>query len=187
MRSTNSMSFLSKSGCDQSASRPPVLRSAISQGAQLFRRKGLFSRMARDESGGTLIEFALSVLSLVTVTLAIFEFCMLIYTYDTLGDAARQGVRYAVVHGTDNATCSGPSSGCGDTTGANIITVVKNDAAASFHNLGVITVTPSWPDSSSQPGSRVKVHITYNYIPYVILPGGVSPTMSLTAEGRIVF
>ncbi len=129
----------------------------------------------------------MSVLTLILVVMAVFEFCMVIYTYDTLGDAARQGVRYAVVHGTDNATCSGPSSGCGDSGGNNVISVVTNAASASFHNISVITVTPSWPDGTSTPGSRVKVKITYNYIPYIALPGGIAPQMKLSAEGRIVF
>ena len=140
-----------------------------------------------DENGSSLAEFAISVLTLLMVSFAVFEFCMVVYTYAILGNAAREGVRYAIVHGSDSSICSGPSTGCGDSTGSNVSAVVNNFAAGSFHNISAMTVTPSWPASSSQPGSRVKIQVTYTYVPYIKIPGGVTPTMSLTAEGRIVY
>jgi Flp pilus assembly protein TadG len=140
-----------------------------------------------DESGAMLIEFALSVWTLFLLTFLIFEFCMTIYTYSVLNNAAREGVRYAIAHGTDNATCSGPSSGCSDSTGANVINVVKGYAKVSFHDLTGMTVTPSWPDGTSTPSSRVIVTINYPYVPYLNVPGFNAPTMQVTAEGRIVF
>ncbi len=72
------------------------------------------SQLVRGESGSMLIEFSLSVWALLLMAFLIFEFCMAIYTYSVLSNAAREGVRYAIVHGTDNRSCSGPSSGCGD-------------------------------------------------------------------------
>ncbi len=145
------------------------------------------AQVAHDESGNMLLEFSLSVWMLFLVTFLIFEFCMTVYTYSVLGDAAREGIRYAVVHGTDNASCSGPSSGCSDSTGSNVTSVVNGYAAVSFHDISGMTVTPSWPDGTSTPSSRVVVSITYPYIPYLQLPGFNAPTMNVTAEGRIVF
>jgi Flp pilus assembly protein TadG len=143
--------------------------------------------LAREESGAMLVEFALSVWTLFLVTFLIFEFCMMIYTYSVLGDAAREGVRYAIVHGTDSSSCSGPSSGCGDTNGTNVINVVKGYATVSFHNTAAMTVTPSWPDGTSTPSSRVILTISYPYIAYFSLPGFNAPTMHVSAEGRIVY
>jgi Flp pilus assembly protein TadG len=134
-----------------------------------------------------LIEFSLSIWLLFLMTFLIFEFCMSVYTYSVLGDAAREGVRYAIVHGTDSTTCSGPSTGCGDSTGSNVISVVKSYATISFHDVSGMTVTPSWPDGSCAPSSRVIVTISYPYVAYLILPGFNSPTMQVTAEGRVVF
>ena len=144
-------------------------------------------RFSSEEGGSMLIEFSLSVWMLLLVTFLIFEFCMAVYTYSVLGDAAREGVRYAIAHGTDSSLCSGPSSGCGDSSGANIISVVQGYAAVSFHNTAGMTVTPSWPDGTSTPSSRVIVTIHYPYVSYLSLPGFSSPTMQITAEGRIVF
>ncbi len=134
-----------------------------------------------------LIEFALSVWTLFLLTFLIFEFCMTIYTYSVLNNAAREGVRYAIAHGTDNASCSGPSTGCSDSTGTNVTNVVKGYAKVSFHDLTGMTVTPSWPDGTSTPSSRVIVTINYPYVPYLNVPGFNAPTMQVTAEGRIVF
>lgn len=134
-----------------------------------------------------LIEFSLSVWTLFLVTFLIFEFCMSIYTYSVLSNAAREGIRYAIMHGTDSSSCSGPSTGCGDSTGSNVTTVVQGYASVSFHDLSAMTVTPSWPDRASTPNSRVLVTISYAYIPYLSIPGFTSPQMQVTAEGRIVY
>ena len=134
-----------------------------------------------------LIEFSLSVWTLFLIIFLIFEFCMTVYTYSVLSNAAREGIRYAVVHGTDNSSCSGPSSGCGDSSGSNVTAVVNSYAAISFHDIRGMTVTPSWPDGTSTPSSRVVVTITYPYVPYLQLPGFSAPTMTVTAEGRVVF
>jgi Flp pilus assembly protein TadG len=139
------------------------------------------------ESGSALLEFSLSVWMLLLTTFLIFEFCMTVYTYSVLGNAAREGVRYAVVHGTDSGSCSGPSSGCGDASGGNVTSVVNGYAAVSFHDISRMTVTPSWPDGTSAPSSRVVVTISYPYIPYFQLPGFNAPSMKVSAEGRIVF
>jgi Flp pilus assembly protein TadG len=144
-------------------------------------------RLASDEEGSMLIEFSLSMWTLFLVTFLIFEFCMTVYTYSVLSNAAREGIRYAIVHGTDSTSCSGPSTGCGDTGGSNVTAVVNGFAAISFHDLSRMTVTPTWPDGTSTPSSRVVVTISYAYVPYLTLPGFDSPHMQVTAEGRIVY
>ncbi len=65
--------------------------------------------------------------------------------------------------------------------------VVKSYAAVTFHDMSAMTVTPSWPDGSCTPASRVMVTISYPYVAYLTLPGFSPPTMQVTAEGRIVF
>ena len=140
-----------------------------------------------DERASMLIEFALSIWTLFLLTFLIFEFCMTVYTYSVLGNAAREGVRYAIVHGSDSASCSGPGSACSDAAGSNVAAVVKSYATVTFHDISGMIVTPSWPDGTSTPSSRVIVSISYPYISYLTLPGFQSPNMQITAEGRIVF
>ncbi len=146
-----------------------------------------YRSLIRDELGSMLIEFSLSVWTLFLVTFLIFEFCMTVYTYSVLGNAAREGVRYAIVHRIDSAPCSGTGSGCGDTLGSNITSVVKGYTAVTFHDMTGMTVTPSWPDGTSTPASRVVVTISYPYVAYLTLPGFSPPSMQVAAEGRIVY
>lgn len=141
---------------------------------------------AQFEEGSLLIETAISLLVVFPMVFWMFELCMLTYTYSVLGDAARQGVRYAIIHGTDSSLCSGPSTGCGDSSGANVASDVKSFAASSFHDLSAMKVAVNYPDGSSSPPARVAVSIQYTYVPYINLPGIVQ-TMNLSAEGRIVY
>ena len=147
--------------------------------------RALNARRLRGERGSALLEFVLSVWTIFLVVFLIFEFSMSVYTYSVLANAAREGIRYAVVHGSDNSSCSGP--GCADSGGNNVSSVVKGYAALSFHDLRGMTVTPTWTDGKSSPGSRVKIAVNYPYLPYLQIPGFVAPTMQVTAEGRIVF
>lgn len=140
----------------------------------------------RSDEGSMMVEAALTLLVVIPMVFWLFEICMLTYTYSVLGDAARQGVRYAIVHGTDSSICSGPSQGCGDSSAANVISVVRNAAAYSFHNLSQMTVEVSYPDSSSSPPSRVNVTIQYTYVPYIKLPG-IADMVTMTAEGRVLY
>ena len=104
-----------------------------------------------------LIEFAFSVWTLFLVTFLIFEFCMMVYTYSVLGNAAREGVRYAVVHGTDNSVLQ--RSQRADAATPRAATSPRWSMAmlrVSFHDISGMTVTPSWPDGSvnaGQPGA----------------------------------
>ncbi len=140
----------------------------------------------RSEEGSLVVETALSLLLVVPMVFWLFELCMLTYTYSVLGDAARQGVRYAIVHGTDSGNCSGPSSGCGDASGANVVAIVKSAAAYSFHDLANMTVQVTYPDLASTPPSRVDVTINYTYVPYIKLPG-IAHSVQLSAQGRIIY
>ena len=143
------------------------------------------------QAGQSTVEFALTILIVMVILFGATEFVVMIYTYNVLADAAKEGVRYAIVHGTGRgaANCSGPGGGgisCSDSTGANIQSVVNNYTRLSFHNSAAMTVTPSYPDSSSAAPSRVRVTISYVYQPFTNL-GWPSMTVNAAAEGRIVF
>jgi Flp pilus assembly protein TadG len=140
----------------------------------------------RSEAGSLVVETALSLLLVIPMVFWMFEMCMLTYTYSVLGDAARQGVRYAIVHGTDSGNCSGPSSGCADSAAANVKSVVTAAAAYSFHDVSKMTVQVNYPDLASNPPSRVNVTINYTYVPYIKLPG-IANSVQLSAQGRIIY
>jgi Flp pilus assembly protein TadG len=123
------------------------------------------------QRGQSLVETALMIVVILTIALWTFELGWLMYTYTVLADAANEGVRYAIVHST------------GDPAGTQA--KVKAFAGASMHDVSALTTSVTFPDSSAVPPNRVRVTVTYTYVPF--LPKSISaPTMTTYAEGRMV-
>lgn len=139
------------------------------------------------QKGQATIEFALALLFTLAMIFWVIEFAMYIYTYNVMAEAAKEGVRYAVVHGcgTTPTNCSGTCSpACSDANGSNVTTQVKNWAQLSFHDISGIVVNVVYPDSSASAPSRVQINIQYSYKSYFGL--GFTPLpIYATAEGRI--
>ena len=146
----------------------------------------LLCALRQDTSGFAAMETAFAFLLAIPMVLGCFELCMFTYAQTALTDAARVGVRYAIVHGTNSSSCSGPSLGCSDSSGANISSMVNTYAARSLTSLSGATVTVTYPDGSSAPPSRVVVSISYSYLPS-FATAGITGLMNARAEGRIVY
>lgn len=146
-----------------------------------------WSRRLQREEGQAQVEFALSIMVVLFVVFFAWELLMAMYTASVMADAAKEGVRYAIVHGSNSSLCSGPnpSNPCAsDPAGAEVVNTVKTYAKASLHNTSAITVTVTYPDGNNDPPSRVAVTVTYSYVPYINLP--FTPTLTTKAAGRIV-
>ena len=125
----------------------------------------------RGEQGQSLLETSMMIIVIFVVVFWVFELGWLMYTYSVLANAANEGVRYSIVH-----------SG-GDAAGTQA--TVESFAAASLHDVSAISTSLTFPDGSAAPPNRVRVTVTYTYIPY--LPSFISaPTMHTYAEGRMV-
>jgi Flp pilus assembly protein TadG len=123
------------------------------------------------EHGQSLLETAMMIPIIFLVVFWVFEIGWVMYTFTVLADAANEGVRYATVH-----------SG-GDVTGTR--TTVNNFAKASLHDVSAIATSVTFPDGSAAPPNRVRVTITYTYVP--ALKGVINtPTMHTYAVGRMV-
>jgi Flp pilus assembly protein TadG len=149
------------------------------------------SNNRRKERGQASVEFALTIIFVMLFIIGAIELIMLVYTYNVLADAAKDGVRYAVVHGTGTGAgnCSGPGGGgvtCTDSTANNVTSQVTAFAVLSLHDTSKMTVTTTYPDTSSVAPSRVRIDVSYNYQPFFGL-GWPSVTVYAAAEGRIVF
>ncbi|PYX07278.1 MAG: hypothetical protein DMG88_15180 [Acidobacteria bacterium] len=149
----------------------------------------------RRERGQAAVEFALMVVFLMLLIVGFVELIMLGYTYNVLADSAKEGVRYAIVHGTDldSAHCSGPGTTattpprtCADTTGNNVQSAVTKYAKYSLHNTAAMTITPTYVDGSSAPPNRIRIVVSYPYQPFFGL-GWPTVTVRAAAEGRIMF
>jgi len=88
-----------------------------------------------------------------------------------MADAAHEGVRYAVVHS------GGDSSGTSSR--------VSTFAATSLHNISAISTSVTFPDGDATPPHRVRVTVTYTFVPY-LSSFVTAPTIHAFSEGRMV-
>lgn len=157
-----------------------------------------------------MVEFALTITLVLIVFVSMVQMVLLMHAYNTLADSAKEGVRFAIVHGTGfGGGCSGPGSvnltpsvSCSDTTTNcashcdSVVTAVTNFAAVSFQNVTASNVTVSYDPSSantnnpnfaaacSQPGCAVRVSVSYTYTPLFGL-NWPSFTLNAASDGII--
>lgn len=102
------------------------------------------------QRGSTLVEFAIGATVFLTVMFAVVEFGRALWVHNALSDAARRGVRYAVVHpSTDaadvkNVVVYGDPAGGSTPLVDNLTTANVNVAYSGFGlNSGTATVSIS--------------------------------------------
>ena len=145
------------------------------------------TRFARNR-GQSSVEFALTIVFVMIVIFWTVELSMYVYTYSVLANAAKEGVRYAVVHGcgTNSGTCCGTCTpACADPAGANIVTQVTNFAQLSFHDVSAMTVNVNYLDGTAKSPNRVQVTVQYTYKPYFSF-GFSPPVINAAAEGIVL-
>jgi Flp pilus assembly protein TadG len=154
--------------------------------------------------GQAQVEFALVIVFVMVFILSILEMLLLIHTYSVLANAAKEGVRYAIVHGSRNSVPSGPTcpAKCTDIAGpaappgtvpgyGSGYGVVLTYAQYSLHNTAGMTVNVTYPDTATATvpanasPNRVRVAVSYPYSPLFGL-NWASVTVYASAEGRIM-
>ena|SRR3989442_598144 len=155
-------------------------------------------RKRHSEKGQALVEFALTLVFIMVFILSIIELIMFIYTYNVVADSAKEGVRYAIVHGADMASAQqvGPTCPCPAIDGDPGTGVVKTAAQLSFRNVSgtAMTVNVDYNPDNANPGGKVcnkapclvRVRVTYPYHWFFGL-GWSTVNVYANAEGRIAF
>ena len=147
-------------------------------------------RMRLEETGQALVEFALVLPIFLILVVGIFDLGRAVFQVNVLAYAAREGTRYAIVHGDSSDAPVGP----GNT--APVIDVVRREA------IGVnnVTVTVDWPDLDGyNPGPpvvpgvpcnkrtcRVSVDTTTVFRPMLSQWFGVNLNLTLRAGSMLV-
>lgn len=156
--------------------------------------------------GQAMVEFALVIPVLFLLVLGTIEAGRFIFHYELVNNAAREGARYAIVHGSRSSCPSGPpppgeANPC-DPSGANIKTAVR-EAALELMTTGDLFVydpvwtsrgslgNPSRGDASTGHNGRgeyVTVFVDFTYDPIVkqVLDIGAIPTFKITSESTLV-
>src|SRR5258708_15266390 len=116
------------------------------------------------QRGAVVLEFGLAFLIFVAAFYGIMEFGRIVASYNILSGAAREGARYAVVHGSSSGS---------EATASDIQTVVRKWAVGV--DTSAVAVTTTW-NPGNGPGGKVKVKATYTVTPFtgLILASGIS-------------
>lgn len=173
--------------------RPGGLRSRFAAAPfSRSRRAAPFSErdaaLATNESGSVLVEFAITMCILFAFTIFLIQICFAYYSYSLISELAREGTRYAIVHGSTCKTSAGVSCTAGTTDVQNAVN------SAGFPNIGggALTVTPSWPGTglgciggsgSEEPGCPAEVVVQYKFpftFPAISWPGLTLSTTEFT-------
>ena len=128
-----------------------------------------FFREPGDEQqrGQSLVEFALLLPVMILIITGLFDVARAVWQENTLAYAAREGTRYAIVHGSSGSPAADPTEPC-DTICSNIKTVVQQ-AAVGVPN---VTTTVSYPQTrgSTPCASRGCTVIVTAAAPFIPLP-----------------
>lgn len=121
---------------------------------------------------------------LFTAVFGVIEFGWLLFNYHEVTNAAREGARYASVHGTWSKGYTSPS----DIANYQIDPATVKAAVLKTVNLqspDALTVTVTDPDGDYAPNHRVTVSVTYPYRPIIafIIP---TPTLNLSASSTMI-
>lgn len=111
-----------------------------------------------DAKGQSLVEFALIMPLLLLIITGLFDVARATWQENTLAYAAREGTRYAIVHGA-GAVVEGSEVYPGNEQP--VIDVVRA-AAIGVPNVSVVV---TWPDSCVDRSCRVAVDATTTFIP----------------------
>lgn len=130
----------------------------------------------RAEGGQALVEFALVLPVLLLVILGILDLARAVSQENTLAFAAREGTRYAIVHGSNGSpaiSCPIIASPCANPAVTDVVT---------RNAIGVpnITVILGYPDGSNDRNSRVSVDATAPFVPLpsqYLLNGALTVTL----------
>ena len=146
-----------------------------------------------DDTGASLLEFAVSASVLFLALFGIIEMCMALYVYDYISDAARVGTRYAIVRGS-GCTVVTPCNA----TQAQIQTYLRG-MPYPLMNPGSLTATVTWYRSNAAipavwtscgatqcdaPQNQVQVTVSYPFL--LQIPYFPSGTINIHSTSQMV-
>lgn len=98
--------------------------------------------------GAVIVEFALGFIVFIMLIFGIMEGARLVWTYTTLSHAAREGARFAMVHGSRAPVADSA-----------VEALVKNRVVGL--DPADVTVTTVWEDAAKSGSSTVRVEVDY--------------------------
>ncbi len=134
----------------------------------------LFRRLGREEAAQSLVEFALVLPIFLLIVTGLIDVARAVWQENTLAYAAREGTRYAIVHGsagnpiawsgsnsTNTCSTAAPTSSCQP---------IFDTVTAAAIGVAGVSVTVTWPDGAAgatcyDRNCRVTVDATAQFVP----------------------
>jgi Flp pilus assembly protein TadG len=142
-------------------------------------------------SGAAMVESGLILTALMMLLIGAFDLGMVVFRQHVLSEAARQGVRQAIVHGSLapagwNGGPWGPSTYGGSTTYWNDSDIKAQTIAPYLagNDPSTVTVKYEWPDGSNAVEKRVRVTLTTTWTPIIGFIFG-NQTYTITASSMM--
>ncbi len=114
-------------------------------------------RFIRGDRGQSLVEFAITLPVVLLLITGVFDLARAVWQENTLAFAAREGSRYAIVHGSASTAPTGPAP-LSDQP-------IRDTIAKYTIGLTNVTVTVNWPDGNNDRNSLVSVDATAPFVP----------------------
>jgi len=133
-----------------------------------------------------MVEFAIAAPILFLMIFGIMEGGWLYYNQNQITDAAREGARYAAVHGTLAEDVSDADVSTYVVSASDVKTDIVSHL--SIPDASNIVVTVTRPDGDMVPGHRVKVKVTLLYHPLIGYAfGSAAITLSSSSTSIIYY
>jgi len=135
-------------------------------------------RLASDEDGSALVEFAASGILLALVLFGVMDTARALYIDNFVANGAREAVRYAMMRGATwkGTSCAAPGTEECDATADNVTSYLQSVAPAGVStSANYLTVSTTWPGTTpsgaacsatgvnNSPGCVVRVNVTYSF------------------------
>jgi Flp pilus assembly protein TadG len=126
-------------------------------------------RIRGKNRGQATLEFLLSALVLLTTIFAAVQLIVIVHTYGAMAKAAKQGVRYAIVHGANSSPVGS-------------VTDIQN-AVKRYANYPGMTINVT--GAGGAPSTVVEVTLDYQFS--MLSLGWATPRIRASARGRIFY
>ena len=136
--------------------------------------------------GQALVEFAFVAPLFFLILFATIDFGRYVYYVQILNNAAREGTRFAIVHGSNSFQPAGPAA-----DDPAVAAVVRNYAIGVIGNGSVFTVHSAWtnPLNLAEPPGNNRGHIVEVSVSYAfrsMIPIVPIPPITITGESTLV-
>lgn len=168
----------------------------------ISRVRNAAKRLVRSESGGALVEMAISSTVVLATFVAVFQLTMACYTYNTVAQVTRESARWAIVRGTtcnintpgldhcgasssdiqDYAKKTGALNWSQCTTSNPCVSVSYKSASTTLVNSYTRTTWSSCTSNCGKPGDMVVVSMNYPYSFSIPFFSRYSLNLSSTSE-----